>query len=123
MEREVFEKLVEQAFELLPEKFRLALDNVSIVVEDYPAEEIVRKMDLKSGKQLLGLYQGIPQTHRGTWYGMSPIMPDTISLFQKSIERICRDDEAIKEKVKEVLIHELGHYFGMNEEEIKNAGF
>jgi predicted Zn-dependent protease with MMP-like domain len=123
MDRESFEKLVEQAFELLPENFRHALDNLSIVVEDYPTEEIVRKMNLRSAKQLLGLYQGVPQTHRGTWYGMSPVLPDTISLFQKSIEGVCRDDEAVKEKVKEVLIHELGHYFGMNEDEIKKAGY
>ncbi|MBI5476274.1 MAG: metallopeptidase family protein [Ignavibacteriales bacterium] len=123
MEREEFEKIVESAFDLLPEKFYNELDNVSVVVEDYPADEIVRKMKLRSKRSLLGLYRGIPKTQRGTWYGMSAVVPDVISLYQKNIEAICNDEEMLKEKIREVLIHEIAHYFGMNEEEIKNAGY
>jgi predicted Zn-dependent protease with MMP-like domain len=123
MERKEFEEIVEKAFDLLPENFHSALDNVSIVVEDFPTDEIIQRMKLRTGRELLGLYQGVPKTHRGTWYGMSPVLPDIISLYQKNIEAVCRNEELIKEKVREVLIHELGHYFGMNEDEIKNAGY
>jgi predicted Zn-dependent protease with MMP-like domain len=69
----------------------------------------------------LGLYQGIPLTHRGTWYGASPTLPDRISLYQKNIEAQCKNDDELVERIREVLFHELGHYFGMNEREIRSA--
>ncbi len=123
MDRASFEKFVEQAFEMLPEKFRSAIDNLGIVVEDYPAEEIVRSMGLPSRRSLLGLYQGIPLNYRGPWYGTSPVHPDRISLYQKNIESVCRTEEEIPAKIEEVLIHEIGHYFGMTDEEIREAGY
>src|SRR5947207_1679336 len=123
MLREEFEKIIEQSFERLPKNFQDAIENVGIVIEDYPDEETVRKMRLKSKHNLLGLYQGIPLPARGTWYGMSPVTPDKISLYQKNIESVCRTDEEIAAKIQEVLIHEIGHYFGMSEEEIRSAGY
>jgi predicted Zn-dependent protease with MMP-like domain len=123
MDRAEFEKIVEQAFEKLPEKFKEAVDNVGIVVEDYPSDEIVKKMKLPSKYHLLGLYQGVPYPHRGTWYGMSPVIPDKISLYQMNIESLCRTKENIEKKIIEVLIHEIGHYFGMTEDEIRKAGY
>jgi predicted Zn-dependent protease with MMP-like domain len=123
LERSDFEKLVEQAFDRLPPKFKEAVENVGIVVEDYPSEEIVRNMRLRSKRQLFGLYQGVPLPHRGTWYGMSPVSPDKISLYQKNIEAFCRDDTQIEQLVYDVLVHEIGHYFGMNDEEIRDAGY
>jgi len=123
MERSEFEKIVEKAFEKLPDKFKSAVENVGIVVEDYPAEELVQKLRLPSKHHLLGLYQGIPLTGRGSWYGMTPVTPDKISLYQQNIEAVCRREEEIEKKVYEVLIHEIGHYFGMSEEEIRSAGY
>ena len=123
MTREEFESVVEKTFEMLPEPFAGALDNVAIVVEQYPDEETVRKMKLRSKHNLLGLYQGVPLTARGTWYGMTPSSPDKISLYQENIEGVCRSDEEVRRKIYEVLIHEIGHYFGMNEEQIRSAGY
>ena len=120
MTRQRFEEVAQRAFESLPEQFRDNVENVHIVVEDYPSDELVRHN--RYGKySLLGLYQGIPLTRRGTWYGASPTVPDKISLFQKNIEASCANEEEIHRRIVEVLFHELGHYFGMNETQIRNA--
>ena len=123
MDRVRFEELAEKAFESLPELFRERIDNVQIVVEDYPSEDQLRSVKLSSKHELLGLYEGIPLEKRGTWYGSSPTMPDRISLFQKNIEAVCRSESEIGRKIQEVLIHEIAHYFGMTEKEIRDAGF
>ena len=120
MTRERFEEIAEEVYDSLPNIFGNRIDNVHIVVEDYPNEDDIRKTH--SDKMLLlGLYQGVPLTHRGTWYGASPTTPDKISLYQKNIESVCRNDEEVSHRIREVLLHELGHYFGMNEAEIRNA--
>ena len=120
MTREKFENIAEEVFENLPRLFGEKIDNVHITVEDYPSEDVIHKMHI-SKNGLLGLYQGIPLTHRGTWYGTSPTTPDKISLYQANIEAVCQNDEEVSERIKEVLLHELGHYFGMSELEIQNA--
>ncbi len=120
MTREKFEDVAEKVFEGLPRLFEDKIDNVHITVEDYPSEDVMHQTH-SSKTSLLGLYQGIPLTHRGTWYGTSPTIPDKISLYQANIEAVCRNDEEVSERIKEVLLHELGHYFGMSELEIRNA--
>lgn len=120
MKREEFETIAQEAFERLPAAFKDRVDNVQIVVEDYPSEEIRRSV--RAGKySLLGLYQGIPLPHRNTWYGATPTVPDTIYLFQKNIEAQSRNEEELRRRIMEVLFHELGHYFGMNEREVRSA--
>ena len=123
MERTRFEEIVEQTFERLPGRFKEVIENVGVMVEDYPTEEIAHKLHLRSRYDLLGLYQGVPLPQRGTWYGMTPVVPDKISLYQKNIEAQCETDAQIIDKIYEVLIHEIGHYFGMSEEEIRAAGY
>lgn len=123
MEKKQFEELVEKAFLALPETFRNKVDNVQITVEDYPSSEQLERAHVQSYRDLLGLYEGIPLERRGTSYGMYPTMPDRISLFQKNIESVCRSEKEIEEKILEVLIHEIGHYFGMDEDEIRAAGY
>ena len=78
---------------------------------------------LRSKRTLLGLYQGIPLTQRGSYYGMAPVIPDTITLYRKNIEAICRTDDEVRRQIVDTLIHEIGHYFGMNEDEIRSAGY
>jgi predicted Zn-dependent protease with MMP-like domain len=120
MTKEHFEEIAQAAFESLPEVFHRNFDNVHIVIEDYPSDD--ESMEGRGDpKMLLGLYQGIPLTHRGTWYGMSPTAPDKISLFQNNIEASCKNEEEIKRRIVEVLFHEIGHYFGMNEQQIRKA--
>jgi predicted Zn-dependent protease with MMP-like domain len=120
MTRERFEEIAQKAFDTLPDQFRQSIDNVHIVVEDYPPDELMERE--RFGKfSLLGLYQGIPLTRRGSWYGASPTVPDKISLYQRNIEASCRDEEEMHKRIVEVLFHEIGHYFGMNETRIRNA--
>ena len=103
--------------------FKEALENIGIIVEELPSDEVVRKMKLRSKYDLLGLYEGIPLTKRGSWYGMQPAAPDKITIYQINIERVCRTDEELRRKIKDVVIHEIGHYFGMSEEEVRAAGY
>jgi len=120
MTRGQFEHKAQEAFDSLPAHFRDRVENVQIVVEDYPSDDALGKV--KTDRySLLGLYQGIPLTHRGTWYGASATVPDKISLYQKNIESVCRNDEEIELRIREVLFHELGHYFGMNEAQVREA--
>ncbi len=107
MERSAFERLVEQAIEEIPRRFKKVIENVAVMVEDDPPE----------GRPLLGLYHGVPYKHRGPYYGNLP--PDVIVIYQRPIERICRTDEEVKEKVKEVVLHEIGHYFGLDEDDLR----
>ncbi len=120
MTREQFEEIAERAFESLPEAFKGRVENVQIVVEDFPSTDALVRT--KTGKRnLLGLYQGVPLPHRGTSYGMYPVGPDKITLYQKNIESVCSSDEEVEHRIVEVLFHELGHYFGMNEREVREA--
>lgn len=123
IERSLFEHIVQETFDRLPPQFREVIENVGVVVEDYPSEDIVHSLRLRSKRELLGLYQGVPLPKRGSWYGMTPIVPDKISLYQKNIEEHCTTEAQIIDKIFEVLIHEIGHYFGMSEEEIRSAGY
>ena len=123
MDNNLFQQAADTAWEKLPEKFKSMISNTIIVIEDYPDEEIVRNMHLRSKHQLLGLYQGVPLNHRLTSYGMYAVTPDKISLYQKNIESVCRTDSEIEQKVLEVMVHEIGHHFGMTEQELHDAGF
>lgn len=114
-----FEELAQRAFDSLPEEFTSRIENVHVVVEEYPPDDV---LDWHRDRySLLGLYQGIPLPHRNTWYGASPTVPDKISLYQRNIEAQCRSEREIEARVREVLFHEIGHYFGMNEAEIRSA--
>ncbi len=117
MEREEFERLVWRAVEGLPEEFQRKLENVDIVVEDWPTAVHLRQARTKSRGQLLGLYQGVPQTERGRGYGL--VLPDKISIFQKPIEAQCRCDYEIETEIGEVVRHEVAHHFGLDEKTLR----
>jgi len=115
--REFFRELVEEAIDTIPLKFARQVRNLAIVVEDEASEELLDELELDDPRDLLGLYQGTPLNERGFGYGN--VLPDRITLFQRSIEDECDDDEEeIVVAIGETLIHELGHYFGMSEEQI-----
>jgi len=117
MTREYFRELVEEAIDTIPLKFAREVRNLAIVIEDEPSEELLDEMDMGEDDTLLGLYQGTPLNERGWGYGNQ--LPDRITLFQDTIEDECGgDEEEIIIAIGETLIHELGHYFGMSEEEI-----
>lgn len=118
MNRERFETLVAEALDTLPDSFARHLDNVAIVVEEFPTGDQLDGLGLKDKYELLGLYEGIPLTERPRGYAGA--LPDRISIFQAPIEYHSGSDaEAIKEQVRETVMHELGHYFGMDEEQLR----
>jgi predicted Zn-dependent protease with MMP-like domain len=112
-----FDKLVEQAVQELPEKIRQKIENVAIIVEERPSSEQLRKVGVRYGGILLGLYEGIPQTKWGRGFGGN--LPDKITIFKESVERFAKTSEEIKELVKNVVWHEVAHHFGFNEKEIR----
>jgi predicted Zn-dependent protease with MMP-like domain len=117
MEREKFEALVVRAIDSLPPEFQRKLENVDIVVEEWPTPGQLRQAKHSHPTQLLGLYQGVPQTRRGERYGM--VLPDKISIFQKPIEAQCRFGEEIEAKIEEVVRHEIAHHFGLDEKTLR----
>ena len=123
MDREEFEKVVQEVFDALPAQFHATMDNVHIVVEELPALHTHIRRGIRSGGVLLGLYEGIPLTKRGVDYGMYPVVPDRITLFRQNIQAVSRDDQDLRVKIRETLIHEIGHYYGMSETEIRRAGY
>ncbi len=116
MYREEFLELVKQAIDRLPSTIRKRLSNVEVVVEDYPSPAICHELGLQPGA-LLGLYQGVPLNKRGFHYAL--VLPDKITLFQKSIESVCRGQEDIMRQIRNTLIHEIGHHFGLSEAHIR----
>ena len=116
MEESDFEALVLEALEAIPEEFRKKMENVEILVQDRSDENIRLKGKRRSPSDLLGLYQGVPLSRRGIYY--SATLPDKIVLYQKAIESISSSREDINKGIKEVIIHEVGHHFGLSENEL-----
>jgi predicted Zn-dependent protease with MMP-like domain len=117
MTRERFTSLVEEALKSIPRRFRNAMRNVAVVVEDEPTPDLLAEMDMEPGETLFGLYHGTPLTQRDSSYGNT--LPDRISIYQFPIEDACENEEDIQQCVAETVIHEFGHYFGLSEEEIE----
>jgi predicted Zn-dependent protease with MMP-like domain len=115
--RAAFERLVADAILLIPKRFRVEMKNLAIVVEDEPSAELLEEMEIEPPDSLYGLYQGVPLPERSWPYGNH--LPDRITLFQKPIEADCEDEDDICAVIGETLIHEVGHYFGLSEEEIE----
>ncbi len=122
MDPDEFVRIAEEEYEALPGFFKTRIENLRIVVEDLPGPDLLRQARVGSPYTLLGLYQGVPLNHRNTGYGAYPVVPDTITLFKKNIEAVT-PPAALREKIREVLIHEIAHYFGMTEREIREAGY
>ena len=117
MTEERFRSLVEAAIDTIPARFAREVRNLAIVIEDEPSEELLEEMEVEPGDSLMGLYQGTPLNERGWGYGNQ--LPDRITLYKDVIEDECDGDEdEIVVQIGETLIHELGHYFGMEEEQI-----
>ena len=117
MERLAFERVVADALAAVPRRFRDALANLAIVVEDEPSPALLRDLDIGPPDTLFGLYQGVPLTERGATYGN--VLPDRILIFQGPHEREAESAADLVASIGETLIHEMGHYFGMSEDEIE----
>ena len=117
MTRERFRALVSEAIDGIPRRFAQAIDNVAIVVEDAAPPDLLAELEMGPDDELFGLYQGTPLPERSWGHGNT--LPDRITLFQRTIEDACEGDEdCVVMEIGDTLIHELGHYFGMSEDEI-----
>ena len=117
MTREKFRTLVDEALELIPEEFRDAMRNIAIVVEHEPTRTQLQGVGIEPPDTLLGLYEGTPLTERQWAHGN--VLPDKVTLFQGPIEEASDDEDDVVVAIGETLIHEIGHYFGLSEEEIE----
>ena len=117
MTRTKFRELVDEALEGIPARFRTAMKNIAIVIEDEPTIEELEEVGIEPPDTLLGLYQGTPLTERQWAHGN--VLPDKITLFQGPIEDSSEDEDDVVVAIGETLIHEVGHYFGLSEEEIE----
>jgi predicted Zn-dependent protease with MMP-like domain len=116
MDRIQFNHLVDEALAGLPKVFKDKLENLAIIVEDYPDEEIQQEF---SGT-LLGLFRGVPRTQQSFSWAAPP---SQIYLYQKNIEAICRDNKDIARQIQITLEHEIGHYFGLSERDLRRRGY
>lgn len=115
MDRPSFEQLVQNSLRRLPRRFKQKIRNISIEVEDAPSRAMLREMGIEQGT-LFGLYQGVPLTAREWNFGN--VLPDRIVIYQHPIEQHAASPEEIEEMVLETVIHEVGHYFGFDDEEL-----
>ena len=116
MTRTEFERLVREALREIPEEIGTRLDNVDLVVEDWPSQTQLVGSGIEEGQYLLGLYEGIPLTDR---YGYNMVLPDKITLFQRAIESICSSDEEIVKEIRDTVVHEVAHHFGIDDDRLE----
>ncbi len=121
LSRGEFRRLVSEAIASLPPPVLERLENVEVVVEDRPTREELTMAGIEPPETLFGLYSGTPLAERGSWYGM--VLPDKITLYQRSIEEFCRTKRQVREQIRVTLMHEIGHHFGLSEDELEEAGY
>lgn len=117
--RREFESLVEEALRELPPEFARLLDNVAVVVEEEPSEDDLDVLDdeaYEAGHELLGIYRGVARTHRS--FDMLPTLPDQIAIFRGPILRVARNRREAVEEIRDTVVHELGHYFGLGDDDM-----
>lgn len=115
LSRAEFEEVVEEALQSLPKRFADLIDNVMVVVEEEPTDEDLDALD-DEADELLGIYRGVPMTRRT--HDMMPMLPDQIAIFRGPILRVTRDRRDAVRQIRETVIHELGHYFGLHDHEM-----
>jgi predicted Zn-dependent protease with MMP-like domain len=123
VELEVFESLVADAVDSLPQEFLDRMENVEVVVEEWPDADDLLDVGLAGNAKyaLLGLYHGVPQTQRGLYY---MALPDRISIYKGPIESLAgKDPEAIREQVRRTVIHEIAHHYGISDERLRELGW
>ncbi len=121
LSREKFEGIVADALDELPDEIAQAMSNVYVVVEPWPSPKILKKMNLPNRYSLLGLYEGVPLSHRNTGYSLA--LPDRITIFQGPLEATRKTAAELREQIKSVVVHEIAHHFGIGEKRIRELGY
>lgn len=114
----VFEEYIHRALAMLPDEFRERMDNIAISVEPYPTREDLQSVGVSNKRHLLGIFRGIPFNSVSPFYS-GPVMPSEIVLFQKNIEAIAETEQDLINEIRITLLHEIGHYFGMSDEDLE----
>lgn len=117
---EVFEAMVVEAIEHLPDEFRDRIANLDFSVEEWARPDDMERTGTPRGATLLGVYRGVPLTRRGTGYSMT--LPDTIVIFRGPLTRMARDEDDLRDRVAHVVRHEVGHYFGISDDRLREIG-
>lgn len=120
MLRPRFEQLVAEALDSLPPEIAARMENVEVVVERYPTRRQLAASGVPRGHTLFGLYEGVPHTARTASYGL--VLPDKITIFQGPIEAYCRTGAQVREQVRQTVIHEVAHHFGISDEALRQMG-
>jgi predicted Zn-dependent protease with MMP-like domain len=124
MKRATFLTLARRAFERLPKEFREHLEHVEFVVLDWPDEELLQSLGLDpEDDTLLGFYDGVPVGERSESSSFPEPVTDTIYLYQGALEEACKSDAELVEEIRKTLLHEIGHHFGMDDEQIDKLGY
>jgi predicted Zn-dependent protease with MMP-like domain len=122
VDREQFVALVQEVWDQLPEPFAAKLENVVLLVDDEPSPELLRSLGLNPRRDtLFGLYQGVPLSQRGAAFGNHP--PDTITIFYRPLVRRFRTTDRLRREIERTIVHEVAHYFGMSERQIRKLGY
>ena len=119
MDPEDFQRLVSRAYDLIPDEFRGRMENIAVTVEPEPSAAQLARARVPRGATLFGLYEGRPLTVRSVFDSFA--MPDRITIFQGPHERAARDPEHIAKLVEDTIWHEVAHYFGMDEAQVRSA--
>ncbi len=114
--RREFEALVERAVRRLPRRFRRRLENIAVVVEEWADEATLEDMGIEPPDTLYGLYQGTDLTRRDSSYG--GVLPDVITIYQGPIQEDCESIQEMEELVRDTVVHEVGHYFGLDDDRL-----
>jgi predicted Zn-dependent protease with MMP-like domain len=115
--REIFEKFVDEAMEQLPHALAARIENLAVKIQDRPTRGQLRRWEIPPDEELLGFYEGVPLTERLTDYGM--MAPDVIYIFQNAIEETCSSEPEIQDEVRRTVRHEIAHHFGIDDERLE----
>jgi predicted Zn-dependent protease with MMP-like domain len=118
VQRQQFAEIVEEVLDSLPREFRERIRNVAVLVEDLPPDQLSRQSE-RPRQLLLGLFHGVPMTKKSVFDPQPG--PDYVVLYQKNIEAVCSSEAEVREQIRRTVIHELGHYFGMDEVQLKDV--
>ncbi len=120
MDKKKFEEIILDTLENIPHRFKEKMRNLAIVIEDKDVTSTLENYKKVPGKYTLGLYQGLPATKR---MGKTFIFPDKITIYKKAIEKVSKDDIELEKNLRRVVLHELGHYFGLDEKQLRKLGY
>jgi predicted Zn-dependent protease with MMP-like domain len=120
MDAKKFEKLVYAAIQELPQEFKEKLENVAVIIEKYPPRSLLSDLEIPPDDTLFGLYEGTPLTERGF---DAPLHPDRIWIFQGPIEEECESEDEIKDEIKITIVHEVAHFFGLDDDYLEELGY